>query len=173
MVPGRNAVPSRAHRVPYPPSAKNYPSLRTARFAREEPRPSSTAVRFIIVAEDRHPHPIFCQADRLSQKLPAELDGVFLEVVAEGKVPQHFKERMMASGIADIFQIVVLSSRTEALLHSDRSLVGACVFAEEHTLELVHPGVGEEQGRIGLRNQGGTRHSLMAMQLEISNEGLS
>ena len=30
-------------------------------------------VRFVVVAEDRHPYPILRQADRLSQKFPAEL----------------------------------------------------------------------------------------------------
>src|SRR5713101_3362420 len=130
-------------------------------------------VRVVIVAEDRHPHPILRQADCLSQKFPAELDGIFLEVVAEGKVPQHFKERMVASGIADILQIIVLTPRTETLLHSNRSLVGTRFLAEKHPLKLVHPGIGEEQRGIGLRNQGGTRHGLMAMLFKISNEGLS
>src|SRR2546421_21826 len=38
-------------------------------------------IRFVVVAEDRHPYPVLCQADRLSQKFPAERDGVFLKVV--------------------------------------------------------------------------------------------
>src|SRR5207247_10922016 len=130
-------------------------------------------VRFVVVSEDRHPHPILRQADRLSQKLPAKLDGIFLKVVAEGKVPQHFKERMVAAGIADILQIVVLAPCTETLLHGDRSPVGARFLAEKYPLKLVHPGIGEEQRGIGLRNQGGTRHGLMAMLFKISNEGLS
>src|SRR4051794_29867170 len=36
-------------------------------------------VRFVVVAEDRDPHPILRQTDRLSQKFPAKLDSVFLE----------------------------------------------------------------------------------------------
>ena len=79
----------------------------------------------------------------------------------------------MASGIADILQIVVLAPSAETLLHGDRSLVGARFLAKEHPLKLVHPGIGEEQRRIGLRNQGGTRHGLMAMLFKILNEGLS
>src|SRR3989449_2997770 len=130
-------------------------------------------VRFVVVSEDRHPHPILRQAERLSQKLPAKLDGVYLKVVAKGKVPQHFKERMVAAGIADILQIVVLAPCTETLLHGDRSPVGARFLAEKYPLKLVHPGIGEEQRGIGLRNQGGTRHDLMAMLFKISNEGLS
>src|SRR6185295_509444 len=69
-------------------------------------------IRFVVVTEDRHPHPILRQTDRLSQKFPTELDGVFLKVVAEGEIPQHLKEGMVASGIADILQIVVLAPRT-------------------------------------------------------------
>jgi hypothetical protein len=79
---------------------------------------------------------------------------------------------MVASGIADIFQIVVLAPRAETLLHGNRSFVRARFLAEEHPLKLIHPGISEEQRGIGLRNQGRTRHGLMAMLLKISNEGL-
>src|SRR6185503_9729638 len=130
-------------------------------------------VRFIVVAEDRHPHSILRQPDRLSQKFPAERDGVFLKIVAEGKVPQHFKERMVTSGITDVLQIVVLASCTKALLYCNRPLVGTRFLAKEHPLKLIHSGIGEEQRGIGLRNQGRTRHSLMAMLFKISNEALS
>ncbi|MCG3773689.1 MAG: hypothetical protein JW395_0502 [Nitrospira sp.] len=130
-------------------------------------------VRLVIIAKDRHPHPILCQTNRLGQKLPTELNGVFLKVVTEGEVPQHFKERMVASGVADILQVVVLAPCTETLLHGDRPFVTARFLAEEYPLKLVHPGIGEEQRRIGLRNQGGTWHGLVSMLFEISNEGLS
>src|SRR6476660_5331389 len=79
---------------------------------------------------------------------------------------------MVAPGITDILQIVVLAPRAQALLHRHRSFVGTRFLAEEHPLKLVHPGIGEEQRRIGLRNQGGTGHSMVAMLLKISNEGL-
>jgi hypothetical protein len=67
----------------------------------------------------------------------------------------------------------VLASRTETLLHGNRSSVATRFFAEKHPLELIHPGIGEEQCWVGLRNQGRTGHSLMAMLFKISNEGLS
>src|SRR5262245_728720 len=109
----------------------------------------------------------------MGQKFPAKPDGVLLKIVAEGKVAQHFKERMVASGIADIFQIVVFASRTQTLLDGDRSVVCARVLSEKHPLKLVHPGIGEEQRRVRLRNQGGTRHGAMAMLFKVSNEGSS
>jgi hypothetical protein len=80
---------------------------------------------------------------------------------------------MVTSGIADILQIVVLAPCTETLLHGNRSLVDARFLAEEHPFKLVHSGIGEEQRGVGLRNQGGTWHGLMAVLFEISNEGLS
>jgi hypothetical protein len=80
---------------------------------------------------------------------------------------------MVASGIADIFQIVVLAPRAQALLHCHRSFVDTRFLTKEHPLKLVHPGIGKEQRRIGLRNQGGTGHSLVAMLFKISNKGLS
>ena len=80
---------------------------------------------------------------------------------------------MVTARVADILQIVMLAPRTETLLHGDRSLVDTRFLAEEYPLKLVHPGIGEEQCRIGLRNQGRTWHCLVAMLLKVSNEGLS
>ena len=71
-----------------------------------------------------------------------------LEIIAEGKIPQHFEERVMAAGVADVVQIVVLAAGANALLGGRRARVIALFLAQEHVLELVHPGVGEQQRGI-------------------------
>jgi hypothetical protein len=80
---------------------------------------------------------------------------------------------MVASGIPYVFKIVVFPAGAKALLHGYGSLVGTGFFSEKHPLELIHTGVGEEQGRVRLGNQGRARHRLMAVFLEITDKGPS
>ena len=88
-----------------------------------------------------------------SDQLPGVGDGVFLEVVAEGKIAQHLEERVMAVGEADVFEIVVLAARADAFLRSRGAGVVALFQAEEDVLELVHARVGEQQRGIVLRDE--------------------
>jgi penicillin-binding protein 1A len=44
------------------------------------------------------------------------LDRLFLEVIAEGEIPQHLEEGVVARGVADIVQVVVLAAGAHALL---------------------------------------------------------
>ncbi len=80
-----------------------------------------------------------------SDQLPGEPDGVFLEVVAERKVPEHLEERMVTIGKADVLEVVMLAARTNALLRRRCTPVVALLQTKEDVLELVHAGVGEEQ----------------------------
>ncbi len=80
---------------------------------------------------------------------------------------------MVASGVPYVFKIIVFPAGAKALLHGYRSLVGPEFFSEEDPLELIHTGVGEEQGRVRLGNQGRAGHRLMAVFLEITDKGPS
>ena len=51
----------------------------------------------------------------------------------------------------DVVEVVVFAADAHALLHGCRPLVGALLFAEEQVLELVHPGVREEQRGVVAR----------------------
>ena len=82
---------------------------------------------------------------RRSNQLPGVGDGVFLEIVAKRKIAQHFEERMMAVGEADVFEVVVFAAGANAFLRSRGAVVVAGFEAEEDVLELVHARVGEEQ----------------------------
>jgi hypothetical protein len=76
-------------------------------------------------------------ADALEDAVPGEGDGVFFEVVAEAEVAQHLEKGVMACGVADVFQVVVLSSRANTLLGGRGARVGAFFLSEEHVFELV------------------------------------
>jgi hypothetical protein len=60
---------------------------------------------------------------------------------------------VVAAGEADVFEVVMLASGAHALLRRDGAAVVALLGAEEDILELIHPGVGEEQRGIVGRHQ--------------------
>ena len=72
----------------------------------------------------------------------------FFEIIAEGKIAEHLEKGVVAIGEADIFEVVMLAAGADAFLASGGAVVVALLDAEENILELVHPGVGEEQRGI-------------------------
>ena len=103
---------------------------------------------------------------RRGDQLPCVGDGVFLEIIAEGKIAEHLEKSVMAIGEADIFKIVVLAAGADAFLAGGGAFVVALFEAEENVLELVHPGVGEKQRGIVRRNERRAAHDAMAALLE-------
>ena len=87
------------------------------------------------------------------EQFPGVLDRVALEVVAEAEVAEHFEEGVVARGVADVFQVVVLAAGAHAFLRRGGARVGTLVEAEEDVLELVHARVGEQQRRVVVRHQ--------------------
>ena len=90
----------------------------------------------------------------LRDELPSVVDGLALEVVAEGPVAQHFEERVVVGVQANVFEVVMLTAGADALLGIGGAAGGirALRLAKEDRDELVHPGVGEEEIR-GVRHQ--------------------
>ena len=113
-------------------------------------------VRLVIGGIDRNPEFLLGQLQPFlaGEEFPGEMDGVALEIVAKTEVAEHFEERMVTCGIADVFQVVVLATGAHALLAGGGAGVGALLQAQEAVLELVHAGVGEQQRGIVVRNQG-------------------
>src|SRR3546814_17366964 len=74
--------------------------------------------------------------------------GVLLEVVAERPVAEHLEEGVVARGVADLVEVVVLAAGTQAALDVGRAHVAALLGAQEYVLELDHPRVGEQPGRV-------------------------
>ena len=83
-------------------------------------------------------------------QLPGVGDGIFLEIIAEGKIAEHFEKGVVAIGEADIFEVVVLAAGADAFLAGGGAVVVALFEAEEDVLELVHPGIGEEQRGVAV-----------------------
>jgi hypothetical protein len=107
------------------------------------------------------------------EEFPGEVDGIALEVVAEAEVAQHFEEGVVTCGVADVFQVVVLAAGAHAFLAGGGAGVGALVKAEEHVLELVHAGIGKQQGGIFPRYQRAGGYYLVAFGGEEIQEFLA
>ena len=52
----------------------------------------------------------------LSEELPGPADSLLLEVIAKRPVAQHLEEGVVVHVLADVVQVIVLASRTYALL---------------------------------------------------------
>ena len=91
----------------------------------------------------------------LDDEFPGPGDGLLFEIVAEGPVAQHFKERVVVGVQAHVFQVVVLAAGADALLGVGGTGGQAFVedagpgvhvraaLAQEDGHELVHAGVRE------------------------------
>ena len=110
-------------------------------------------VGFLVVDVDRHGELVSRQLVDVGQQLPAPLQAVALEVVAKTPVAQHLEKRVVACGVADVFQVIVFAARPQAGLHRGRPHIAAFVAAQKHILELHHAGVGEHQRRVIARHQ--------------------
>ena len=126
----------------------------------------------VIVLIDGDPESLLRQPHDVGEVLPRPGDGLFLEVIAEGKVSQHLEEGMVARRHPDVFQVVVLSPRPDTLLGGDRPLVPPVLETEIAVLELDHSGIGEKERRIVLRNQRRTRDPRMGLPFKIFQETL-
>ncbi len=83
-------------------------------------------------------------------ELPGVGDGIALEVIAEGEIPQHLEEGVMPLGVADLLEIVVLSPGPNTLLTGSGPEVVTLFLAQEDALELDHARVGKQQrGVVG------------------------
>ena len=120
------------------------------------------ASRLVVVRVHGHPDPILGESQDFGDELPSPDDGVFLEVVAEAEVAEHLEERLVAPGVADVFQIVVLAAGAYAPLATHGALVVAALAPGQRILELHHAGVREEQRRVVGGHQRARRHHAMA-----------
>ena len=128
---------------------------------------------FVVGVIDRDQQLLFRQAPHAGQQLPGVGDGIALEVVAEAEIAQHFEEGVVAGGVADLVEVVVLAAGAHAALAGRGAGVAALLGAQEHVLELDHAGVGEQQGRVVARHQRARRHHGVALRAEEFEEVLA
>ena len=99
------------------------------------------------------------------------LDRALLEVVAEGEIAEHLEEGVMARGVADVIEVVVLAAGADAFLRRGGGDIGAALLAGEDVLELHHAGIGEHQRRVVARHQRAALDDLVALAREVVEEG--
>ena len=128
-----------------------------------------------LAVEDGGREPVLRDPEPLlgGDELPRPLDRVALEVVAEGEVAEHLEEGVVARREADVLQVVVLPAGPHALLGGRRPRVVALLLPREDVLELDHPRVGEEEGRVVLRHEPGGGDAAVAALLEEAEEELT
>ncbi len=112
-------------------------------------------------------------AELSRQVLPGEGNGAFLEIVAEGKIPQHLEERSMPGGTSHLVEVVVLAACPNARLTSGRAGVIALFPAEKDILELVHAGVREHERRITTGNDRRSGNPAVSVPFEITEKSFS
>ena len=104
-----------------------------------------------MVNGDQEALPVYAEVTR--QQVPREWNGLVLEVVSKGEVSEHLEERMVASGVANIVEVIVLAAGTDALLGRCGSRVFAGFQSRKQVLELDHARVDEHQCRVIARNK--------------------
>ena len=113
---------------------------------------------FVVGVIDGDRQAGWVEAPDLGQQRPRLLDRLRLEVVAEREVAEHLEKGVVACGVADVVEIVMLAAGADALLRRHGGRVGTRLEAGEDVLERHHAGVDEHQRRIVLRHQRGRRH---------------
>ncbi len=88
----------------------------------------------------------------LHNKLPGPGNHLFFEIVAEGEVPQHFKEGGMAVCLPHTVDIAC----ADTLLAGGNARRHRLFQTKEIALEGYHPRHREQQGGIAVGNQGST-----------------
>ena len=124
-------------------------------------------IRFVVGLVDRHPQLFFRQLVDRRQQFPRVMNRVFLEIITERKIAEHFKKRVVARGIADVFQVIVLAAGAHAALRGGSALVGTLLLAEKHVLELHHAGIGKKQRRIVAGHERAGRHDGVALGFKV------
>ena len=100
------------------------------------------------------------------------LDRFTLEVIAKTEITQHLEKGVMARGVTNVIEIIVLATGPNTTLRGYRPLIGALVLAQEYILELDHTGIGEEQRGIVMRYQRAAGNDLVTVIRKVIEEFL-
>jgi len=158
------------HTVPCRPFARSCPCRQSvdARVGETGDLPPKRA-SFVVGVVDGDAEILRVELQLFRDEFPREANGVTLEIVAEREIPEHLEERVVARGVADLLEIVVLATGTHTLLRRRRSALSLWwrFHPEEDFLELHHAGVGEKQRRVIRRHERGARSDGMLVGGEV------
>jgi hypothetical protein len=124
----------------------------------------------VVRVVDGRGQPVRRQAPFLRQKGPGVGDRLLLEIVAEREVAEHLEEGVVARGVADIVEIVMLAARPDAFLRRGGGRIGPGLEAGEDVLERHHSGVDEHQSRVVLGNERRRGDLAVSVRAEIVEE---
>ena len=116
--------------------------------------------RYVIAPKVGGVQPLRVETKLLREALPRHGDRFHFEVIAEGPVAQHLEEGVVVDVLPDIVQIVMLPAGADAFLgvggagQGGHGVVGGH-GPEEERFVLVHARVGEEEGRVVVRDYRG------------------
>ena len=74
------------------------------------------AGRLVVRVVDGDQQLVLGQPELLGDQVPGKLDRALLEIVAEGEIAEHLEEGVVARGVADIVEVVVLAAGAHAFL---------------------------------------------------------
>ena len=112
-----------------------------------------------------NPQTVTIETEDFSDKFPRPGNGVSLEIIAETEIAEHLEEHEVSFGSANVVEVVVLTSSTDALLYSYSAVVWSNFITHEVRLEGHHSGHGEQQGGV-VRNEAGRGNNRMATLIE-------
>ena len=120
--------------------------MRTMRSAGTPTSSTPDPLGLVVVLEDRVPDAVRVEPEDVDRVLVRPRARLGLEVVAEAEVAEHLEEAVMPPGGPDDVDV----GRANALLDRGRAREPEVLRAEEHRLELDHPGGREQQrGVVG------------------------
>ena len=89
------------------------------------------------------PQTVTIETEDFSDKLPRPRNSVGLEIIAETKVAEHLEEHEVSLCSANVVEVIVLTTSTNALLYCDSAVVWSNFITHEVRLEGHHSGHGE------------------------------
>ena len=95
-------------------------------------------ISLVVGMENRNRQLFFRNHKFFRQQFPGIINCLFLKIIAEREVAEHFKKRMVAHIIADAVQIIVLAACAYAFLGSCGSRIISGFVACQNVFELYH-----------------------------------
>ena len=119
---------------------------------------------FVVFFIDGRPQQVSGNFHRFGQEFPCPRNSLFLEIVAEGEVAEHFKERTVTCGVTDAFEV----RRSDTLLAGADAVSGRGNFTCEELLHRCHTGVDEQERLVVVGNEREARQAKVILALKES-----
>ena len=128
------------------------------------------AVSFIVIGIYRDIQLFLVKADPFGvrQELPCKMNGFLLEIIADGKIPQHLKERVVARRPSHILDIV----GPNGLLRVGDAVAFRLLRAVKILFQCSDARIDPKQSRIIVRNERCAWFDHVAVFTEILQEHL-